>query len=142
MMEREIQRARRAIRPYPTESEEQQKIFAWARAMTYKYPELELLHHCPNGGYRNMPEAVRFKKEGVSSGVPDLTLPVARGAFHALAIELKRQKGSKVSPAQKWWLEKLREQGWQAGVCYGAAEAIEVIQDYLRGKKWDPTRSE
>ena len=142
MMDEKIKKARELRHAIPLESEEQQTVFAWAETMKYKYPELELLHHCPNGGFRNITEAVRFKKEGVKSGIPDIQLPVARGAYHSLAIELKRKNGGIVSPTQKWWLEKLREQGWQAGVCYGAAEAIEVIQDYLRGKKWDTTRSE
>ena len=69
--------------PVPTESEEQQTLFSWATMQSGRYPELRLLYHIPNGGSRGKAEAGRFKAEGVKSGVPDLCLPVARGAYHA-----------------------------------------------------------
>ena len=34
----------------PTEDTEQAHIFAWAAWARGKYPELDLLHHIPNGG--------------------------------------------------------------------------------------------
>ena len=121
----------------PLESHEQQALFAWARLAERKYPELALLTAIPNGGLRNLPEAARFRGEGVRRGFPDMILPVARGAYHSLAIELKRRKGGTVSPEQKAWIEALKEQGWCAVVCRGADEAISVIQEYLRGRRWD-----
>lgn len=124
-------------RDCPLESEEQQTIFKWAQAMENKYPELAWLVAIPNGGLRNMPEAVRFKAEGVRKGFPDMILPVARGAYHSLAIELKRRKGGVVSPEQKAWLAALKEQGWSAVVCRGADEAITAITEYLRGVTWN-----
>jgi len=121
----------------PYESEEQAALFQWARIMENTYPELALLVAIPNGGLRNMPEAVRFKAEGVRKGFPDMILPVARGAYHSLAIELKRRKGGTISPEQKAWIEALKSQGWSAVVCRGADEAITVITEYLRGKRWN-----
>lgn len=121
-------------RACPLESEEQQALFAWAQMMERKYPELALLVHVPNGGLRNMPEAVRFKAEGVRKGFPDMILPVARKGYHALAIELKRKHGGRTSPEQKEWLEALTQQGWLAKVCNGADEAIECILGYLEGE--------
>lgn len=76
----------------PTESVEQQCLFRWAAFQSGKYPELKLLYHVPNGGSRKKSEAGRFKAEGVKAGVPDLCLPVARGGYHGLYIELKRLK--------------------------------------------------
>ena len=120
-------------RLHPSESEEQQTLFAWARWNEKKYPELAWLLHVPNGGLRNIPEAVRFKKEGVRAGFPDCILPVARHGYHSLAIELKRQKGASftISKEQKAWLDYLNAQGWCAVVCHGASEAIERIKWYL-----------
>ena len=115
----------------PTESEEQQALFQWARLMENKHPELALLVAVPNGGLRNMPEAVRFKAEGVRRGFPDMILPVARMGYHSLAIELKRRKGGRVAQEQQDWLESLRQQGWCAKVCLGAGEAISVLEWYL-----------
>lgn len=91
----------------PTESVEQQCLFRWAAFQSGRFPELALLYHVPNGGSRKKAEAGRFRAEGVKAGVPDLCLPVARGGFHGLYIELKRQKGSKTSDDQKAWLSNL-----------------------------------
>ena len=89
------------------------------------------LHHIPNGGMRSKAEAVRFKRIGVKAGVPDLCLPVARKGYHGLYIELKRQKGGKLSEDQKKWLDDLFAQGYLAVRCDGADEAIGILSNYL-----------
>lgn len=76
------------------EAAEQTKLFNWiafARAAT---PELDMLYHIPNGGSRNKREAANLKRQGVRAGVPDLCLPVARGDYHGLYIELKYGKNT------------------------------------------------
>ena len=98
-----------------------------------KWPELEMLFHIPNGGDRHPAVASKMKAEGVKKGVPDLCLPVARCGYHGLFIELKRQKGGTISPEQKAWIQALNGQGYRAEVCKGAAEAWDVIQEYMRG---------
>lgn len=115
----------------PTESVEQQCLFRWAAFQSGCYPELKLLYHVPNGGSRKKAEAGRFRAEGVKAGVPDLCLPVARGEYHGLYIELKRLKNSKTSEDQKAWIEKLNEQGYCAVVCKGWEAAAKVITEYL-----------
>lgn len=117
----------------PKESEEQTELFRWAELQKCKYPELELLHHIPNGGSRNKIEAARLKAQGVKSGVPDVFLPVARKSYHGLYIELKRRKNGHVSDSQQKWIESLNDQGYMAVVCYGCQEAIEAILQYLKG---------
>lgn len=74
--------------PVPTEAQEQMTLFSWAAMQSGKYPELNLLYHVPNGGSRHKAEAGRLRAEGVKAGVPDLCLPVARGQYHGLYIEL------------------------------------------------------
>lgn len=98
-----------------------------------KYPELTMLFHIPNGGKRNAREAARFKRMGVKPGVPDLFLPVPRGRFHGLFIELKASKG-KLSDYQKQWLQELESSGYAACVCFGFEEAQRDIIKYLEGK--------
>lgn len=115
----------------PTEDTEQAHVFAWAAWARGKYPELDLLHHIPNGGKRSKSEAARFKAQGVKAGMPDICLPCARGGYHGLYIELKRAKGGKLSTAQKGWIDALNEQGYKAAVCYGFDEAKEIITEYL-----------
>jgi len=118
----------------PTESEEQQALFQWAHFQKGKYPELELLYHTPNGGRRSKAEAGRFRAEGVKSGVPDVFLPVARGGYFGLYIEMKRRKGGKVSDAQVELFPKLRKQGYQVEVCKGWEAAAETIKIYMAMK--------
>ena len=115
-----------------SESTEQITLIDWCNINICKYPELELLYHIPNGGRRSKVEAVRLKHEGVKKGVPDLCLPVARGNYHGLYIEMKYDKG-KTSKEQKEWLNKLNKQGYKAVVCYGFEEAREIIENYMAG---------
>lgn len=116
-----------------TEDSEQQALFRWAAYERGRWPELDLLLHVPNGGYRGKAEAGRFKAMGVKSGVPDLFLPVARRGFHGLWIELKRAEGGRVSANQRAWITMLSEQGYRAEVCHGWNEAAELITAYLGG---------
>ena len=128
--------------PVATEHQEQCAVIDWAELMSNRYPELKLLFAIPNGGNRHVVTAVRLKAEGVKSGVPDLFLPcpqmvkiggtsVQLQGMNGLWIEMKKRKGSTTSKVQKWWHEKLREQGYRVEVCKGAEAAIEVLSDYL-----------
>jgi hypothetical protein len=124
--------------PERSEHQEQVHIVRWANALTAKYPELRLLYAIPNGGMRNVGVARKLKAEGVKAGIPDLHLPVSDGEFHSLYIELKKfslkpKRGGKggVSDKQRWWIEELRRKGHRVVVCYGANEAIKIIEDYI-----------
>lgn len=117
-----------------TESQEQQLLFEWAALAAGRWPELALMYHIPNGGSRSKAEAGRFRAEGVKAGVPDICLPVARGGYHGLYIELKRVKGGRVSPAQQGWIAALRDQGYCACVCKGWDDAAHIIKAYLEGR--------
>lgn len=115
----------------PTEDEEQIMAMNWAELAKGKWPELELLFHIPNGGKRGKREAARFRDMGVKAGVPDLCLPVPRGNYAGLYIEMKRRKGGVVSPEQKKWISSLRGRGYAAEVARGGAEAVAIIEGYL-----------
>lgn len=117
--------------PPPLESEEQATLFQWANLQSGKYPELSLLYHVPNGGSRNKTEAARLQAEGVKAGVPDLCLPVARGGFHGLYVEMKRLRGSKTSDLQTAWMESLTQQGYCVALCKGWEAAAKAITEYL-----------
>ena len=87
------------------------------------------LYHIPNEIKCNAAQGKQRKDIGVKSGVPDLCLPVARGQYHGLYIEMKAERG-RVSENQKKWLKRLMEQGYLAKVCYGFDEAIRCIKEY------------
>ena len=95
----------------PTEAQETEWLFQWAALSCGKHPELKLMYHIPNEGKRSPTAAAKLKAQGLKTGVPDICLPVARGGFHALYIEMKRTSGGKVSADQKRWIEKLTEAG-------------------------------
>jgi hypothetical protein len=117
--------------PVPTETQEQQWLIEWAHNYRVKYPALSLLYHVPNGGSRHKAEARALRRGGVKAGVPDLCLPVPRGYWHGLYIELKRTKGGRVSDAQREWLDALALQGYRVEVCEGWRAAADVITGYL-----------
>lgn len=94
-----------------------------------------LLVAIPNGGKRHIKTAMAMKQEGASKGFPDLFLPVPTSQYHGLFIEMKRQKGGRVSPDQKKWLDYLQGAGYLAVVCKGFEEAKGVITDYLEKEK-------
>lgn len=117
-----------------SEGDEQEALFEWASIKTAALPELALLFHIPNGEYRDKGTAAKLKRQGVKAGVPDLFLPVARGGYHGLFVELKRTNGGTVSNSQKQWIKELEKKGYAAGVCHGWLSASRVIEQYLMGQ--------
>ena len=115
-----------------TEHEEQVALMRLVEMHRGRWPELGLLFAVPNGSERNAIVGRKLKAEGVKKGVPDLCLPVARGGYHGLYIEMKRQKKSQISPEQVQWIAALREQGYRAEICLGATAAWEVIREYMQ----------
>lgn len=115
---------------YQREHDEQAALVRWAALQRIRYPELALLFAIPNGGDRHEAVAQRLKAEGVRPGVPDLCLPVARGGWHGLYIEMKTQRGRPSRP-QRQWLAALLREGYRAEVCRGWEAARVVILDYL-----------
>ena len=126
----------------PLEHDEQAELFEWARDNKALHPELEMLYANVNGGklpyHRNAkgqvtsPQRIKLVQEGLKRGVPDVTLAVPRGRFHALYIELKRADHSnKPTPEQIEWIDNLRRYGYEAVVAYGAQEAQTAIMAYL-----------
>ena len=87
--------------------------------------------HIPNEGKRSAAYALRMKRMGLRPGFPDLFIPLARGNYHGLFIEMKYGDG-RVSSDQKDWLELLSREGYRAAVCRGFDAAIKEITAYMR----------
>lgn len=116
------------------ESGNQEALFCWADYNMQRMPELEYLHHVPNGGKRDKATAIALKRQGVKAGVPDIVLPVVREGYHGMYIELKAGKNT-TTEKQERWLEHLRQQGYYTAVCYGWQIAAELIEKYLLNTK-------
>lgn len=105
----------------PSEHEEQVRLVHWFKK---QYPNVGIFA-IPNGGHRNKVTAYKMKMEGQSKGVPDLFIPEWK-----LFIEMKRQKGGRLSPEQKEWLNYLESVGYETQVCNG----FEQARDYITGR--------
>lgn len=125
------QKPKKPQNPTPTESVEQQCLMRWAQWASGQHPELKLLYHTPNEGKRSRATGGKLRAEGLKSGVPDICLPVARGRYHSLYIELKRVKGGRTSHEQEQWIAALQAAGHRAVVCKGWQAAQAEIEWYL-----------
>jgi len=109
----------------PTERQEQIWFVVWLQKRGYR------VSASANGGSRNLLEAINLKKMGVSKGFPDVEVPLPAGPYHGFYVEMKRQKGGKLSPEQAEWLNYLREKGYYAEVARGFEAAKELFLHYL-----------
>jgi hypothetical protein len=110
-------------------------VVDWADRQAATEPALKLLFHPANGGKMPKGAAGKMVGFGLRQGVPDLLLPHAMpdangGASWGLALELKSPSG-RLRDTQKWWIGRLREQGWAVAVAYGFDEAHKIIERYL-----------
>ena len=110
---------------YPSESEEQIRFISEIR-LNYKDC---LIFAIPNGGSRNIIEASRLKKEGIVKGIPDLCLIMPN---NILFIEMKKQKGGRLSDSQKEIISKINKNGFDVIIGYGYLDALEKFKNYLK----------
>ena len=113
------------------EQTEQISLFRWAGVAENKYPELKLMYHVPNEGKRSVVAGSRLKQAGLKPGVPDIVLPVARGGYIGLYIELKYGRNT-TTDNQKDWLRDLRCQHHLTAVCYDWEQAKDLIEAYMK----------
>jgi len=120
-----------------TESVLQSQCVAWFRA---QYPEI-VIFAIPNAAKRSFALAARMRKEGMVSGIPDLFIAKAilrcnygkcGKIYHGLFIELKRSKSEKPTDNQVYYLQKLKEAGYQTAVCHSFEEFQQTVNDYLK----------
>ena len=87
----------------------------------------------PNGGSRNMVEAMNLKLEGVSPGIPDVFHAIPCGVYHGLFLEFKSMnRKSRPSDEQIARMYDLRNYGYAALVVHGWAQAWEAQQLYFQ----------
>lgn len=118
-------------KPRVPEEVEQTQLFAWAKFAGGRWPELGLMHHIPNGGLRNKAVAAKLKAQGALPGVPDIFLPVARGGYFGMYVEMKALDG-KLSEQQKEIIPALRAQGYYVVIGWGMDDAVKKIEFYLK----------
>lgn len=105
-------------------------------------PELKWFFAIPNGGSRGDNEQSRvirggqLKAEGVKPGVHDTLLPVRRGGYCGLFVEMKKpqtdkQKAGKLSDDQKEFGAFVQDQDYGWVCCYTWRDAANMLKQYL-----------
>ncbi len=110
----------------PKEQDEQFAAVAWLKLKNIPF------YHIPNGGYRNPIDGAKFKRLGVSAGVPDICVTLARKGYHGLYIEIKRVYGGRLSDSQIAWRDILVQNGYCWFEAKGAEECIKFVENYLK----------
>ena len=119
----------------PKEHDEQKRLIKesdgeWGKRLGIQYRLVGI----PNSAPGSITAAAYFRSEGLRRGYPDLALDIARGRFHGLRIELKRQEGGVVDEDQRKWHDRLQAEGYAVVVCKGCKIAMVAIEIYLRGE--------
>lgn len=91
----------------------------------------KLIYAIPNGGKRNSIVAIKLKAEGVTSGIPDLHIPIANRFYHGLYIEMKVKPNSPTT-SQEEMMNQLQANGYKCSVCYSLDEFMEVVSKYMK----------
>ena len=120
------------MRRINTEHAEQAQFVALVRNLTRTIPELRWLHSSLNGVRLTGAQAMRYKREGMVAGIPDLFLPFPVGQYHGLFLEMKTRRG-RVSQIQDECITYLRSVGYAVAVCRGWEEAQAVLMTYMVG---------
>lgn len=115
-----------------SEHDLQKNFFAYLGSLMIANPVLYLAHAIPNGGNRNRIEASRLKAEGVTSGIPDVFIPIPKQGWSGLYIEFKRDK-EKPTDDQRAVLLMLDNQGYKVIVCNSLEVAKEQFDAYFYG---------
>lgn len=114
------------------EHAEQAALIEWARnpAVVSKYPGIDLLSCSLNGVKLSKAQAGKAKAAGMLAGEHDLSLPVARGRYIGLSIEMKYGR-NKPTEEQRWYGQRLEDEGWMVRYCWSWPEAQQIIEYYL-----------
>lgn len=108
------------------ERDEQIALF---NALAY-HPELKWAHSVPNGFYSTPAQKRKMKEEGLKSGVWDIFVPVPRGEYHGMYLEMKFAK-NKLTKEQKDFGQAMQDQGFHCRVAYGWEQAYDFICQYM-----------
>ncbi len=117
-----------------TEHSEQAAFISHCRWKAQSDPRYGLVFANVNAGKRSIGALRYYLAEGLSPGVPDITVACPSGGFPGMFIEMKTEKG-KVSAYQEEWLRKLHGAGYRVAVCRSAQEAIRELTRYFDNNK-------
>ena len=115
-----------------SESELQQAFVRLLRnGLVLHHPDLRWMHAIPNGArFSSIGTAAKIKREGLTPGIADMFLPLARGDRHGLYLEFKFRKGRQ-SPRQKEFQFWCENHGYGYAIARSVDEATHEVLCYL-----------
>lgn len=121
------------------EFDHQCALFEWARnpAVLASYPELHLLSSSLNGVALTKAQAGKAYAAGMLKGEHDIRLPIARGPYIGLTIEMKAGKGKPTSKQLEYG-ERMHAAGHKVYYFWDWIDARAAILLYLQMKKRPP----
>lgn len=87
--------------------------------------------HIPNGGKRNIREAMFLKRQGVLSGVFDVFLAIPNHLYNGLWIEFKAGKNC-LTENQHIFMQEMQDSGYDCQIFYTWNEAFDYVKIYLQ----------
>lgn len=111
----------------PTEHALQVQCLRW---LHFTHKDV-LCYAIPNGAYTTKTTARKLVAEGVTHGIPDCHIPMARGGYHSLYIEMKNGKAGRLSDHQKEMIARLQLLGNKVVICRSLADFIREVETYL-----------
>lgn len=111
-------------KPVPSEDSVHRAVLAHLRM---RAPKSAVIWHTPNGGSRNVIEAAKLKAMGVMAGFPDVMIWHAGNLY---GLELKRERGGRVSSKQAECMAALTREGARCAVAHGVDHAIEILEGW------------
>jgi hypothetical protein len=113
-----------------SEHTEQSRFFAILRKLEASRPELKWSFAIPNGFLDTKSKRIRAWREGVTSGVSDVFIPIPSRGHHGLFLEFKRQGGT-ATKDQLEFIATMASRGYKAQLVFSHLEALRVLKDYL-----------
>lgn len=101
--------------------------YAW---FSLQYAKRQMWH-VPNGGKRNLLEAVKFKRMGGKKGVPDYFFPEPVSPYHGMFVEFKTGK-VKESKDQLDVMKALERKGYFVAVVRSFEQFQKVVRRYFK----------
>ena len=117
----------------PLEAEEQIQFVEYCKIRGIRAVSTQNGFKMPKAGFNFAAYSKKLKKMGLSKGFPDLIVlkKCKSNKHHCLFIEMKRQKGGRLSKEQKGWVNWLDENGYAVGIAKGYEAAVKILNKYL-----------
>jgi hypothetical protein len=119
----------------PPEKDEQKDFVKWLRDENKLRPADKkwIITASLNGVYLKGSDSYKYiaslKSQGLDPDEPDIKISVGNGL--TIYIEMKRIKGSKVSPEQESRVKWYKDNGYPAKICFGCQDAIRFFKEII-----------